>query len=103
MSGESPKPWLAFSAFTTARSTHNRWRRSSKSAATASRPVRGIGISNVHRTTQERARYGPRPSPQRAEVPYFRRMCSRMDKPKAVTAAAHKLARLIYTMLTKGE
>lgn len=29
-------------------------------------------------------------------------MCSRMDKPKAVTAAAHKLARLIYTMLTKG-
>ena len=34
---------------------------------------------------------------------YFRRMCSRMDKPKAVTAAAHKLARLIYMMLTKGE
>jgi transposase len=34
---------------------------------------------------------------------YFRRMCSRMDKPKAITAAAHKLARLIYTMLTKGE
>ncbi len=34
---------------------------------------------------------------------YFRRMCSRMDKPKTVTAAAHKLARLIYTMLTKGE
>jgi hypothetical protein len=26
-----------------------------------------------------------------------------MDKPKAVTAAAQKLARLIYTMLTKGE
>ncbi|MFM2118584.1 MAG: hypothetical protein RL722_52 [Pseudomonadota bacterium] len=25
-----------------------------------------------------------------------------MDKPKAVTAAAHKLARLIYTLLTKG-
>lgn len=33
---------------------------------------------------------------------YFRRLCSRLDKPKAVTAAAHKLARLIYTMLTKG-
>lgn len=30
-------------------------------------------------------------------------MCARMDKPKAVTAAAHKLARLIYSMLTKGE
>lgn len=27
----------------------------------------------------------------------------RIDKPKAVTAAAHKLARLIYAMLTKGE
>lgn len=34
---------------------------------------------------------------------YFRRMCSHMDKPKAVTAAAHKLARLIYTLLTKGK
>lgn len=33
---------------------------------------------------------------------YFRRLCSRMDKPKAVTAA-HKLARQIYTMLTKGQ
>jgi transposase len=26
-----------------------------------------------------------------------------MDKPWAVAAAAHKLARLKYTMLTKGE
>ena len=34
---------------------------------------------------------------------YFRRLCARMDKAKAVTAAAHKLARLIYAMLTKGE
>jgi transposase len=34
---------------------------------------------------------------------YYRRMCARMDKPKAVTAAAHKLARLIYMMLTKGQ
>jgi transposase len=34
---------------------------------------------------------------------YYRRLCSRMDKPKAITAAAHKLARLIYTMLTKGQ
>jgi transposase len=34
---------------------------------------------------------------------YYRRLCARMDKPKAVTAAAHKLARLIYRMLTKGE
>lgn len=34
---------------------------------------------------------------------YFRRLCARVDKPKAVSAAAHKLARLIYTMPTKGE
>ena len=34
---------------------------------------------------------------------YYRRMCSRMDRAKAVAAAAHKLARLIYAMLTKGE
>ncbi len=42
-------------------------------------------------------------SNQLAMGAYFRRMCARMDKPRAVTAAAHKLARLIYTMLTKGE
>jgi hypothetical protein len=34
---------------------------------------------------------------------YYRRLCARMDKPKSVTAAAHKLARLIHAMLTKGE
>jgi hypothetical protein len=33
---------------------------------------------------------------------YYRRLCSRLDKAKAITAVAHKLARLIYTMLTKG-
>jgi len=43
-----------------------------------------------------------RPS-QSALGAYYRRMCSRMDKSKAVAGAAHKLARLIYTMLTKGE
>lgn len=42
-------------------------------------------------------------SSQSALGAYFRRLCARMDKPKAVTAAAHKLARLIYTLLTKGE
>ena len=26
-----------------------------------------------------------------------------MDKPKAITATAHKLARLVYFMLTKGQ
>lgn len=34
---------------------------------------------------------------------YFRRMCARMDKSKAVTATAHKLARLIYAMLKSGQ
>ena len=33
---------------------------------------------------------------------YYRRLCGRLDKPKAVTATAHKLARLIYTLLTRG-
>jgi transposase len=33
---------------------------------------------------------------------YYRRMCARMDKPTAIRATAHKLARLIYAMLTKG-
>jgi transposase len=33
---------------------------------------------------------------------YFRRLAARLDHAKAVKATAHKLARLIYTMLTKG-
>ena len=42
-------------------------------------------------------------SSQSALGAYYRRMCGRMDKPKAVSAAAHKLARLIYAMLTHGQ
>ncbi len=42
-------------------------------------------------------------SSQSALGTYFRHLCAHMDKPKAVTVAAHKLARLIYLMLTKGE
>ena len=34
---------------------------------------------------------------------HHRRLCSRMDRPKAITASAHKLARLVYFMLTKGQ
>lgn len=33
---------------------------------------------------------------------YFRRMRARLGAPKAITATAHKLARLIYTMLKHG-
>jgi hypothetical protein len=32
----------------------------------------------------------------------FSRLCGRLDKATAITAAAHKLARLIHAMLTKG-
>jgi transposase len=34
---------------------------------------------------------------------FYRRMCARMDKPRANTAVAHKLARMIYFMLTRGQ
>jgi transposase len=34
---------------------------------------------------------------------FYRRLSSRMDKPKANTAAAHKLARMVHFMLTSGE
>jgi transposase len=34
---------------------------------------------------------------------YFRRMKSRMGSPKAMTAAAHKLARIVYHMVTKQQ
>jgi hypothetical protein len=34
---------------------------------------------------------------------FYRRLCARMDKPRANTAVAHKLARMVYFMLTRGE
>ena len=34
---------------------------------------------------------------------FYRRLSSRMDKPRANTATAHKLARMVYFMLTRGE
>ena len=34
---------------------------------------------------------------------FYRRLCARMDKPRANTATAHKLARMAYFMLTRGE
>lgn len=42
-------------------------------------------------------------SSQSAFGAYYRRLCARMDKAKAVTTCAHKLAWLIYAMITKGE
>jgi hypothetical protein len=40
---------------------------------------------------------------QSARGAYYCQLSARMDQPKAITAAAHKLARLVYTMLTRGE
>ena len=34
---------------------------------------------------------------------HHRRLCSRMDKPKAIMASAHKLVRLVYFMLIRGQ
>src|SRR5258705_8730736 len=34
---------------------------------------------------------------------YYRRLSARLGKAKAVRATAHKLARLIYTLMTQGE
>ena len=34
---------------------------------------------------------------------FYRRMSGRMDQPRANTATAHKLARMVYFMLTRGE
>ena len=34
---------------------------------------------------------------------YFRRMKARLGPAKAITAAAHKLARLVYSLLKHGE
>jgi hypothetical protein len=34
---------------------------------------------------------------------YYRRLSARLGKAKAIRATAHKLARLIYTLLTKGQ
>ena len=34
---------------------------------------------------------------------FYRRLCSPIDTPRANTAVAHKLARMVYFMLTRGE
>ena len=34
---------------------------------------------------------------------FYRRLSGRMDKPRANTATAHKLARMVYFVLTRGE
>ncbi len=34
---------------------------------------------------------------------FYRRLCSRLGAPKAITATAHKIARLFYTLWTRKE
>lgn len=65
---------------------------SGKSKRTANRAARALKLaaSNLR-------------SSQSSLGAYYRRLCGRMDKPKAITATAHKLARLIYTLATKGQ
>ena len=74
------------------------------------RTARGLDCQCVQRSMA----YGPlsgafRPAAaalrisQSALGAYFRRLCARIDKAKAVTAAAHKLARMVYFTLTRGE
>ena len=65
---------------------------SCKTQRTANRAAQALSLAAAAR----------RPS-KSALGAYFRRLCARIDKPKAIPAAAHKLARLIYTMLTKGD
>lgn len=65
---------------------------SGKSKRTANRAAQALKLAAAALRTS-----------QSALGAYYRRMCARLDKAKAVTAAAHKLARLIYMMLTKGE
>ncbi|GHU07980.1 hypothetical protein FACS1894158_16890 [Betaproteobacteria bacterium] len=55
-----------------------------------------IKLLHANRTAQSLRLAAALRSSQFALGAYFRRMCARMDKPKAITAAAHKLARLIY-------
>jgi transposase len=65
---------------------------SGASKRTASRAARALKMAAANLRTS-----------QSALGAYYRRLCARMDKPRAITACAHKLARLIYTLLTRGE
>ncbi|MBG6081828.1 hypothetical protein IWX58_003515 [Rubrivivax gelatinosus] len=65
---------------------------SGKTRPTANRAVQALRLAAAALRTS-----------QSALSAYYRRLCARMDKAKAVTAAAHKLARLIYSLLSKGQ
>jgi transposase len=67
-------------------------RLSGKTALCANRAARALKLAATALRTS-----------QSALGAYYRRLCGRMDKPKAITAAAHKLARIIYALLTQGQ
>jgi len=64
----------------------------SKSKRTANRAARALRLAAAALR-----------SSQSALGAYYRRVCSRMDRAKAITATAHKLARIIYALLTRGQ
>jgi transposase len=63
--------------------------RRTKSSANRVAPALRLGAACLHHR-------------QSALGAFFRRMKARLGSPKAITATAHKLARLIYTMLKHG-
>ncbi len=66
-------------------------RLSSKTKPTASRAatILRVAAQSLHHS-------------QSALGAYYRRMAARIGKPQAITATAHKLARIVYSMLTHG-
>jgi transposase len=68
------------------------------------RPLRGAEREKIQNPNTVRPRRSDS-SQQASSKPgaVHRRLCGRMDKPRANTATAHKLARMVYFMLTRGE
>ena len=64
---------------------------SSKTKPTASRAagILRMAVGTLHHS-------------QSALGAYYRRMAARIGKPQAVTATAHKLARIVYSMVKQG-
>jgi transposase len=66
-------------------------------------------LSSRTRPTKNRAALALRLAPQALHKSqtflgdYFRRMKSRFGPPKAITAVAHKLARIVYHMVTRQQ
>ena len=72
-------------------------------------PARGKVLSGRHQAFGELCAPGAEDgchepvSSDSALGAFYRRLCSRMVKPRANTAVAHKLSSMVYFMLTHGE